>query len=160
ARGALPGDCAPGERAAFPDLPDGACYLYVAHFNGEGWETRYIATLSQEDQPDWGGGGETLARLIARVSPNGRFLAFMSKEPLTGYDNEDAAAAGARDEEVFVYDATEHRITCASCNPGGARPSGVYDKERAGAGNGLLVDRAATWQENQTEEEGKAGARA
>ena len=44
--------------------------------------------------------------LTARTSPNGRYLAFMSAAPITGYDNIDAtpAAKGARDEEVFLYD--------------------------------------------------------
>ena len=39
------------------------------------------------------------AFLTARVSPNGRYLAFMSEASLTGYDNEDvnpAPAANAR----------------------------------------------------------------
>ena len=46
------------------------------------------------------------AYLTARVSPNGRYLAFMSAAPMTGYDNVDAspAAKGARDEEVYLYD--------------------------------------------------------
>ena len=34
-----------------------------------------------------------LNRLTARISPDGRYLAFMSQRSLTGYDNRDAAAA-------------------------------------------------------------------
>ncbi len=45
-----------------------------------------------------------LARISSRVSPDGRYLAFMSERPLTGYDNTDAVS-GQPDEEVFLYDA-------------------------------------------------------
>jgi len=65
-----------------------------------------------------------------RVTPDGRHLAFMSTESLTGYDNTDAVGAspessnGDADFEAFVYDADSGRLTCASCNPSGARPVG------------------------------------
>ena len=51
----------------------------------------------------------------------------------------------ARDQEVFLYDAKEGRLACASCNPSGARPHGVLDTENAGEGLGLLVDRPEAW---------------
>ena len=47
----------------------------------------------------------------------------MSKLPLTGYDNRDAMS-GERDQEVYLYDAATNELTCASCNPSGARPVG------------------------------------
>jgi hypothetical protein len=59
----------------------------------------------------------------AYVTPNGEYLAFMSVEPLTGYDNRDVAT-GQSDHEVFEYDAETGRLACASCDPGGAPPLG------------------------------------
>ena len=110
--------------------------------------TTFIATLSSEDSPEWEGNqiGDT-AYLTARVSPNGRYLAFMSAAPITGYDNVDAnpAAKGARDEEVYLYDSATASLRCVSCNPSGARPNGVLDTEEAGEGLGLLVDRREVW---------------
>lgn len=105
--------------------------LYVEHFNSStgAWERpRFIAQLSVEDEPSWGGrnrGGEDLQYLTARVSPNGNYLAFMSDRSLTGYENRDANS-GVADEEVFLYDAGRARLACASCNPTGARPVGLY----------------------------------
>ena len=61
--------------------------------------------------------------LTARVSANGRFLAFNSVKELTGYDNEDAASVVLRekiDDQIFLYDANaapSERLSCASCNP-------------------------------------------
>ncbi|HTZ63312.1 MAG TPA: NHL repeat-containing protein [Solirubrobacteraceae bacterium] len=159
AAGAVPGGCAAPD-AKHAASPDATCNLYVEHYSEERgeWEApRFIATLSQEDQPDWGGTGSfSLGALTSRVSPNGRFLAFMSNEPLTGYDNVDQspAAHGARDEEVFVYDAEKQTITCASCDPTGAQPQGVFDHEASGEGKGLLVDRLGVWKETEGEEHG------
>jgi hypothetical protein len=126
----------------------GANNLYALHYDGTRWSTTFIATLSGEDSVEWEGGLiANRANLTARVSPNGRYLAFMSSAPLTGYDNVDAnpAAAGARDEEVFLYDSLTASLRCVSCNPSGARPEGVLDTKRTGEGLGLLVDRALTW---------------
>ena len=91
----------------------------------EGGVTKLIAVLSGEDSPSWGAepGGE-LRHMTARVSPNGRWLTFMSQRSLTGYDNRDANS-GEPDEEVFIYDADTGHLACASCNPTGARPVGV-----------------------------------
>jgi hypothetical protein len=122
--------------------------LYELHYDGAKWSTTFIATLSREDSGEWEGFrvGNT-AHLTARVSPNGRYLAFMSAAPITGYDNVDAnpEAKGARDEEVFLYDSATGSLRCVSCNPSGARPEGVLDVEEAGEGLGLLVDRVGAW---------------
>jgi DNA-binding beta-propeller fold protein YncE len=133
------------------------CNLYVRHDEAGGWSPPHlVAVLSNEDSPDWGGshgGPGELRNLTSRVSPSGRYLAFMSRESLTGYDNEDVTskAPGERmDEEVFLYDATTERLVCASCNPSGARPAGVFDPGQtneggAGEGIGLVIDRVGTW---------------
>ena len=101
--------------------------LYVDHDGVGGWETHSIATLSGDDAPDW---ASVLSQRTSRVSPNGRWLAFMSDRSLTGYDNEDVSGHGNMDEEVYLYHApgslaTESgALTCASCDPSGARPVG------------------------------------
>jgi hypothetical protein len=137
-----------GETAA-----PGAHNLYVAHYEDGEWATRFIAGLSREDERDFGeeeleGSSNTnLSKLTARVSPNGLYVAFMSDNSLTGYDNLDADS-GQRDEEVFLYDASTARVICASCNPTGARPVGVYSEpisEKGGEGRQLLVDEEGNW---------------
>ena len=141
--------------------------LYLRH----GGVTRLVAVLSSEDFPDWAGGGAggALNTLTARVSPNGRYLAFMSDQALTGYDNRDAqgyeheAIPGtnpvqyrvvlnkegqpvpAPDEEVYEYDATNGRTSCVSCDPSGARPVGIYTGPQEH--NAPLVGNHLSWAE-------------
>jgi hypothetical protein len=152
ATGVLPGGAnATGEHASA-----GADNLYVLHDEGGTWGApSFIATLSSEDENSWGpqagGGGPEIKRLSSRVSPNGRYLAFMSNRSLTGYDNVDAnpAANGARDEEVFLYHAPEHlagesgSLICPSCDPSGARPHGQLIP--FGGGESTLVEENASW---------------
>lgn len=100
------------------------CNLYVRH---EG-VTRFIAELSGADEA-WWMGSFTLEEQHVRVSPDGRWLAFMSDKGLTGYDTRDAIG-GSPDAEVYLYHAPEDLATeagtlaCASCDPTGARPVG------------------------------------
>jgi hypothetical protein len=118
--------------------------LYVSHDTPDGWATSWIATLAADDKPSWYATEDFavpfLADVSSRVSPDGRFLAFMSERPLTGYDNVDATS-GQRDEEVFLYDAREGTLVCGSCNPTEARPSGVLDAHEAQ----LVIDREEVW---------------
>lgn len=68
----------------------------------------------------------------AEASPNGRWLAFVSQLPLTGYDNNGPACqrnnveeyVAGRCAEAFLYDSTAGRLRCASCNPTDAAPLG------------------------------------
>jgi DNA-binding beta-propeller fold protein YncE len=163
APGATRGHCASG-RTGERRPPGTTCNLYVRHYSEttEEWEpTKLIAALSFEDSPDWGNFQPgNLAFMTSRVSPDGRYLAFMSDRSLTGYDNEDMSSKspGERlDEEVYLYDAQQERLVCASCNPTGARPIGVFDAgltlDGKGEGLGLVVDRPEIWSEylgNQT----------
>ncbi len=122
--------------------------LYELHFEGGKWASTFIAALSSEDSLEWEGSKlANSAYLTARVSPNGRYLAFMSNGSPTGYDNVDASpeAKGARDQEVYLYDSAAPSLRCISCNPSGARPSGVLDQNESGEGLGLLVDRRKIW---------------
>jgi len=131
----------------------GADNLYVAHREGSTWTTKFIRDLSSEDTPDYEPRGTVNpVRTPVRVSPNGRYLAFMSNRRLTGYDNTDVNEEMVKgkpvhhaDEEVFLYDAKEASVTCVSCNPSGARPRGAYDTAAAGEGQGLVVDRSHVW---------------
>lgn len=126
------------------------CNLYVAHFNGQTWETRFIALLSGEDLPDWDATQPyNLTHLTARVSSNGRYLAFMSDRRLTGYDNRDVNN-GVPDEEVYLYDETTGKIVCASCNPTGERPTGTF-------GGGALVNSQQNWGSEVGEDQWLAG---
>jgi hypothetical protein len=114
ASGASSGDCEEG-------LGGGTCNLYVAHESGGAWSTRFITRLSGDDSPDW---ARSLNEATAGASDNGMWLAFMSDRSLTGYDNHDAVS-GMLDEEVYLYSAASGELTCASCDPTGARPIGV-----------------------------------
>jgi hypothetical protein len=137
ARGAL--DARPGADGgnAAPGRPN----LYLWRL-GSG--VRFIATLSEKDFPDWGtegAGAGPGAGQSAFASPSGRYLAFMSELPLTGYDN---AVAGSPEpcgqghpeaicaEEVFRYDAVAEELVCVSCNPSGARPRALAGRALPG----------------------------
>jgi DNA-binding beta-propeller fold protein YncE len=108
----------------------GAHNLYLWE---EGKGRRFIATLSNRDNADWGSRdegsrqevdrGAQAARLSAASSPSGRYLTFMSERNLTGYDNRDAGSEEPV-EEAFRYDAIANRLTCVSCKPSGASPEG------------------------------------
>jgi hypothetical protein len=141
-RGAVNGDC-----SLNVNFVEGrTCNLYVEHFNENAgiWSSpTYIATLSGPDFPSWRAAAYgNLTYLTSRVSPNGRYLAFMSDLSLTGYDTRDAQS-GMLDEEVYLYDASTQKLVCASCNPTGGQPIGLHE------GNGYeenLVDYAKIWQ--------------
>jgi hypothetical protein len=118
--------------SAIPCVGGGFCNLYLLRDSSAGsgsWGVTFVAGGAEEG-PSSGGAElrayETLQRQAARVSPSGRYLAFMSRRSLTGYDNRDAIS-GEPDEEVYWYDAETNRLVCASCDPTGARPVGQYD---------------------------------
>ncbi len=127
----------------------GKCNLYVAHYNGSEWEPPVlVAVLSSEDEGDWvnqtSGGRGFLGATTSRVSPNGEYVAFMSEASLTQYDNLDAAG-GVLDEEVYLYHAGHGGPVCASCDPTGARPAGVFDPPHDEGMRPLLVDHVGAW---------------
>jgi DNA-binding beta-propeller fold protein YncE len=140
-RGAKSGNCEHNQ-----EFFQQACNLYEVRYDvgTKAWAPpTFIAALSGSDRPTWGGGAEALKQMTSRVSPNGRYLAFMSERSLTGYENRDANS-GVPDEEVFLYDANTGRLGCASCDPTGARPVGLH---RGNAYEEDLVDYAAIWNE-------------
>lgn len=97
--------------------------LYALHDG----ETRYIATLSPEDnqlrpaiftEGDRGDWVSTFADRTARVSPNGLYVAFLSKQNITRYNSHGVF-------ELYRYGVEEGRVVCASCQPSGAPPDQV-----------------------------------
>jgi len=119
------------------------CNVY--EYNTDTHQLSLVAVLSSRDDPDWAGRTNlrVLGNLTTRSSPNGRYFTFMSRRPLTGYDNRDARS-GQPDEEVFQLDSSSGKLSCVSCNPTGARPNGVFDKD---VFPGLLVDHPRSWRE-------------
>jgi DNA-binding beta-propeller fold protein YncE len=157
--GATRGQCV-NEKERLVELPAATtCNLYVSHQSGPKgqWETHLVAALSFEDEPDWAGVHGARGEMTSSVSASGRYIAFMSDRSLTGYDNEDASGKGRRDEEVYLYDAQNGVLACASCNPSGARPRGVFDPGHSfggkGEGLGLVVDREETWSSREARSE-------
>jgi hypothetical protein len=128
-----------------------AAGIELRHYDGEaghqGWEPPRLVAPGSADpagQVAEGKGAD------ARVSPDGRWLAFMSSLRLTGYDNTDLSS-GQADQEVYLYDSQTGRLACASCEPSGARPVGVEANSGTGAGgtgaamhNAPLID-AEAW---------------
>ncbi len=57
------------------------------------------------------------SNLAAVATPDGSRLLFLDAANLVGYDNYGA-------DEAYVYDAGTGSITCVSCNPSGAPPTG------------------------------------
>jgi DNA-binding beta-propeller fold protein YncE len=117
------------------------CNLYELAEAGGEWSIHLVAVLSGEDLPDF---SPKLARLTARVSPDGQYLAFMSQRSLSGYDNRDAHSA-KRDEEVYEFDAQSGRVRGRSgwnsrrsregwwpAKGAGARARGLRQTSRAG----------------------------
>jgi hypothetical protein len=116
AEGATAGDC-DGKYEA-----NQTCNLYVRHDGA----TKFIATLSGEDGDFTNGTGGNdgdwqadTGHRTAEVTPDGHSMVFMSRRPLTGYDN---MLEGVPLTEVFVYNADTGMLVCASCNPSGEPP--------------------------------------
>jgi hypothetical protein len=148
ADGALTADATKGTcRTHEPSPPGARCNLYVTRRDGSGWHApSLVQVISGDDFPDWGGNLE-LPSLTARVSLDGRWLAFMSDLPLTGYDTRDAAS-GQPDEEVYLFHAEAEApgsVVCASCDPSGARPAGVEYQRIGRLAGGDSVWKPTQW---------------
>jgi DNA-binding beta-propeller fold protein YncE len=143
---AVAGDCAGNtvQGSVESEIVAQRCNLYVR----SGGRTRLVAVLSGADFPDWSlRQGAGLRTLTARVSESGRYLAFMSRRSLSGYDNRDAVS-GKADQEVFLYDSGASGgaggLVCASCDPSGARPRGVQYKQIT-SDNARLAGGSSVW---------------
>jgi hypothetical protein len=121
ALGAVEGECAGGLTI---NSSGRSCNLYVRHED----VTRLVAVLPSYEGQDWSRMLHENPGLFARVSPDGRWLAFMSAAELTGYDTHDAVSRQP-DLEVYLFHAPAGAgeagaLICASCDPTGARPVG------------------------------------
>ena len=122
---ALPGAGANerGEEAQ-PGQPN----LYSRH----GSASAFVATLTPEDegepQAEWGDWRPAAYKRSAQASPEGRYLAFLSTNQLTGQSNvgrcNPQSSTVNACSEVFLYDSATGRLVCASCNPAGEAPVG------------------------------------
>ena len=114
--------------------------LYLSHETTSGEHTiGLVTTLSEGDDhaTEIGGSGgtpngdwfRTFAGRTAEVSPNGRYVAFLSQKSLTGYDNTVAGGTSCSLQttncasEVFLYDSQGGGLACASCNTDGTLPT-------------------------------------
>jgi hypothetical protein len=125
------GELLPGEGE------DGSPNLYVAHAG----RLRFIATLNEADRQDW---TSVPVLLQAYVTPDGRHLAFISINSLTGYDNHNQSNGQEANSEVYDYNADSGQLACASCDPSGARPMGnafIGAKLEAQAGTPFYLPR-------------------
>ena len=120
---AASGVLASGANAQSCQSREGSCNLYEWH-NGE---VSFLGTLLRSDNnlPPLSGAGNagprgdwrgSMGERTAETTPDGKELVFTSTSPLTGYANE-----GHR--EVYVYNAVDKDMVCASCDPSGAPPS-------------------------------------
>lgn len=94
--------------------------------------TTFIATLEagqKGDQTDWQeyGTQHNTGMFTVRVSSNGSYLAFDSVRPIDPeYDNEPFESqdcSAGRCAEIYLYEAAENKLSCASCTPDGELPT-------------------------------------
>ncbi len=104
----------PSSNGSYVSLIPGG--LQVLHYSDSQGPGAYVL-------PHLEAGGSRRFAGPSRVSPDGRFVVFMSSEKLTGYDNTDALS-GLSDQEVYEYDSVTARLTCVSCDPSGGEPVG------------------------------------
>jgi hypothetical protein len=131
----------------------GRSNLYLLH----GGATTFIAALGEQEaeeeellgynvyawQPDIG-------LRNAEVTPSGQALVFVSKKPLTGYDN--VSQEGVVNSQVYVFDASNGQISCASCDPTGEQPVGREGFSRTG---GVIpISKHATYQQRVISDDG------
>ncbi len=96
--------------------------------------TSYVATLLTGDSSsskrigDW---KASPSLRTAEASPSGRYLAFLSQAPLTGFTENIGPCELGKGEvltvpcpEAFMYDSVEGDLICTSCNKSGASPLG------------------------------------
>lgn len=99
-------------------------YLFEA---GEPEHVAFVATLTADDvnNDNMFPSNTTSWPVLhmAHVSPDGQSLAFISDGSPTGYDSTDSQSLEA-DTEVYLYRRGAERLTCVSCLPTNARPTG------------------------------------
>jgi hypothetical protein len=116
-----------------PGASEGQPNLYLRDGGQGGEDVRFVAALAGYDVAPPSPHITTVddprpSFRNSRTTADGSRLAFVSVGSLTGYDSRDLQS-GEPDAEVYLYDAEagggEGKLLCVSCNPSGARPSGV-----------------------------------
>ncbi|HTR75730.1 MAG TPA: hypothetical protein VMH33_10815 [Solirubrobacterales bacterium] len=122
-----------------PTPEEGYVNLYYWHQG----VVRLVASLPEGDENLFVGFGDwraPQADRTAQATSDGRYLTFMSRAPLTGYDNiRPSGPCSGRDSrsvcaEVFEYSAEDGTLTCPSCNPTGEAPLGSSNLTRLWVG--------------------------
>jgi hypothetical protein len=134
APGASPGVCGNSEEELH-GAQSNSCNIYVRHDG----VTSFVAGEWHNDAA-----GDIYEAKLTRVSPDGRWLSFMSSSGLTGYDTRDART-GQPDEEVYLYSAIAKSLVCASCDPTGARPVGEQPAGVASSQAALQAANVPLW---------------
>lgn len=90
----------------------------------------FVATLLAGESGDEQSWEASPSQRMGEASPDGGFVTFLSKAPLTGYDNVGPCRQSSEGpvqtpcNEVFLYDSAADELSCASCNPTGSAPLG------------------------------------
>ena len=93
--------------------------LYLWHEDPASGESSLTFIATTSDGINW----IDEVNQTARVTPDGRHLAFVSTRGLVGNDTTDVNS-GEPDSQVYLYDAPSGKLVCASCSPTGAIPTG------------------------------------
>ncbi len=131
AAGAPAGDCvtgSPGGPGLHPNLRQGSgsCDVYVSH---DGGPPAYVASLPIAELPVGASPDGNYSEWRSVVADDGT-IAFESPARLTAYDNSSPACLnspgsdGNRCRELYRYRPGAPAITCVSCDPSGAPPTG------------------------------------
>jgi hypothetical protein len=140
--GGVLADGAKAQECSNTEESEGLCNLYVLH---EGEQPAFIATLSAwvdgaftepySDGTNSGNFGDWqpgIGKRTAEVAADGRGIAFMSSQSLTGYANT-TTSGGQPQSEVYVYEFGElsgAHLVCVSCSRSGEPP--VVESSTAG----------------------------
>jgi NHL repeat len=131
----------------------GAPNLYLLHSS----TMRFIATLSGSDLEGVrpyaesvraGDLGRGVGAHTAEVTPDGQALVFTSSASLTGYDNVTRLFDNEPRsvQEVYVYNAADNKLICASCDRSGERAPYSVELEGGEAAGYLPISWSGTYQ--------------
>jgi hypothetical protein len=103
-------------------------------YSWQGASATFLTVLDVKDSNHFGGGDWHFspAQRTAQASPNGRWVTFLSRAPLTGHDNvgpkcgldNSGGLIAGPCFEVFLYDSATAELSCPSCNPSQQAPLG------------------------------------
>jgi hypothetical protein len=115
-----------GESPQFVTTLSSSSGLLASNTTVSGDDSEAIPYVAQDgyegEVGDWQPG---LGERTAEVTPDGHSVVFMSRERLTGYDNEVEATRDGGEvalSEVFIYSTEDRRLTCVSCASNGESP--------------------------------------